>query len=91
MYIPFNIIARFLTPILFVLYILFDLVEVSDASKFMLVVICKIVTVKVDCDWSRLYVVLFWGYVAYISASSSTIEFSCSGRVRLSFPLTLSW
>ena len=51
----------FLFSIVFVLYILFGLVEVGDASKSVLVAICKIVTVKVDCDWSRLYMVLFWG------------------------------
>ena len=65
-YILLYIIERFLTPIVFVFYVLFRLVEVGDASKFMLVVIGKIGFIVIDGHWGWLNMVLFWGWSKFI-------------------------
>ena len=59
-YIPVYIVKCFLTPIIFVLYILFGLFEVGDAAKFLMIVIGNIVTVEIYRDWSRLDVTFLW-------------------------------
>ena len=48
-YILLYIIERFLTPIVFVFYVLFGLFEVADAPEFVLVVVCKILAIEVYC------------------------------------------
>ena len=62
----------------------------DNAPEFVLVVVCKIFSVKVYCYWTEWDVALF-GTVAYMSATLLDIEFSCSGSFILSFTFPLSW
>ena len=65
-YILLYTIERFLTPIVFVFYVLFGLFEVADAPEFVLVVVCKILAIEVYCYWSGWDIALFWNSIIYI-------------------------
>ena len=52
-YCLFYVIKYFLTPIIFVFYMFFGLVEVANTPKFVLVIIGDITTIEVYGDWCR--------------------------------------
>lgn len=52
-YCSFYVIKYFLTPITFVIYMFFGLVEVANTPEFVLVIIGDIVTIEVYGDWRR--------------------------------------
>ena len=62
-YSPVYIIEGVFTPIVFIFYVLFGLMEVADVHEFVLVIICKILTIEVYYYQSGLDVALFCGSI----------------------------
>ena len=45
----FNTVERFLTPIIFIFYVLFGLLEVAYAPEFVMIIVCNILAVIIYC------------------------------------------
>ena len=59
--ISFNFVEYFLTPIVFIFYVLFGLMKVAYASEFVLVIVCNIFAVIIYCYRSGWDIKLFLG------------------------------
>ena len=56
-----NTVERFLTPIIFIFYVLFGLLEVAYAPEFVMIIVCNILAVIIYCYMTGWDIVFFGG------------------------------